>query len=226
MHTVTEADAASGRYSAWQVVLPLPGTDVRMPTTAEGAFFSQWLQFDGIDPACPALERGAMRREYEGLTAEGSMDSQATAAWEAAAEEEEAANWFILPGDSRALLLRPRKMSWAVVRTDDEGSSSDAEGGEHRPRCRPAVVHARHRSRNRKAGVVPAAAATSAADDTACDPASAGPATSTATEPHAGSESVRVEFDLPPGAYATMALREVSKHQRPASRLTHIRFDL
>ena len=36
--------------------------------------------------------------------------------------------------------------------------------------------------------------------------------------------SVTVQFDLPPGAYATMALREATKERPPAARLAHIRF--
>lgn len=36
---------------------------------------------------------------------------------------------------------------------------------------------------------------------------------------------VAVRFDLPPGAYATMALREVMKERPAPSRLGHIRFD-
>jgi tRNA(Glu) U13 pseudouridine synthase TruD len=35
---------------------------------------------------------------------------------------------------------------------------------------------------------------------------------------------VQLQFDLPPGAYATMALREASKELRPPSRTSHIRF--
>ena len=39
-----------------------------------------------------------------------------------------------------------------------------------------------------------------------------------------GETSVALQFDLPPGAYATVALREVSKERAPASRCGHIRF--
>lgn len=35
---------------------------------------------------------------------------------------------------------------------------------------------------------------------------------------------VRLVFDLPPGSYATMALREVMKPMPPPARLGHVRF--
>ena len=40
-----------------------------------------------------------------------------------------------------------------------------------------------------------------------------------------GTLDVTVRFDLPPGAYATMALREVMKLHPAPSRLGHIRFE-
>lgn len=208
VHMVTRDEAASGTYSAWHVVLPLPGTEVRMPATSEGHFYTQWLRFDGIDPFYPAVERGATRSEiggscppeeedqapvepYEddgdesrsdgGGVADVMVDedgaSTVASTWTAAEEEEEASNWFVLPGDYRALLLKPRHLSWQVL----EGRSP------------------------------PDARAEAARDE---------------AEGAARAEtSVRLEFDLPPGAYATMALREASKARRPASRMTHIRFD-
>ena len=38
-------------------------------------------------------------------------------------------------------------------------------------------------------------------------------------------EHVRIQFDLPPGAYATMALREAMRTNPAPSRAGHIRFD-
>ena len=35
---------------------------------------------------------------------------------------------------------------------------------------------------------------------------------------------VQVQFDLPPGAYATMALREIQRETPPATKARHIRF--
>ena len=60
--------------------------------------------------------------------------------------------------------------------------------------------------------LVPAAAVRAAALEATIE-------TSTAVE-----TDVELQFDLPPGAYATMALREAIKERPPASTLRHIRF--
>ena len=83
----------------------------------------------------------------------------------------------MLPGDYRALLLKPRKMTWRFVDDLVNEASPEVEG----------------------------------ADDCAAPV-------------QQDSTSVEVQFDLPPGAYATMALREASKERLPASRQAHIRF--
>ena len=153
VHMVTAEEEESKAYKARQIVLPLPGSEVKLPETPEGTFYAQALRFDGIDPFAPAIERGATRRDPESNAVEmAPMDDDG--------------NWFVLPGDYRALLLRPRNMSWEMLPEEDEGEQQQSDN----------------------------------------------------------ERSVALKFDLPPGAYATMALREASKERAPASRVGHIRF--
>ena len=158
VHFVTAEEAAAGTYSARRIVLPLPGAAI--PAGAFDGFYAQMLDFDGIDPHAPALECGAH-------------------------EDPTKSAWLELQGDYRSLILRPRRMTWEVVRTPV------AESSAHDP------------------GMAEAA------------PPELEPAPGTATLPPL---DVLAEFDLPAGAYATQALREVQKLHRPASRQSHIRF--
>jgi tRNA(Glu) U13 pseudouridine synthase TruD len=157
---------------------------------------AQMLEMDDIDPYAPSLERGAKA----GTTAEEEEDAD---------EEADVDNWFELQGDYRPLLLRPQNMSWEVVRDALQGSrvpegAHGADAGSPPPREHDAFP-CEARTPTRDAG------------DSARDEPHGIPASCTA--------DVLVRFDLLPGAYATMALREIQKPTPPPTRTMHIRFD-
>jgi tRNA pseudouridine13 synthase len=50
---LTAAEAASGKYTAWDIVLPQPGFDVEYPKNAIGAFYAEFMGSEkggGLDP--------------------------------------------------------------------------------------------------------------------------------------------------------------------------------
>jgi tRNA(Glu) U13 pseudouridine synthase TruD len=110
-------------------------------------------------------------------------------------------NWVSLHGDYRALLLRPQHLHWRYHEPAPGAAPAPAGSA-----GAPATTRA--------------AAAAAAAPDPAAD-APAAPADGSAA-PEGGGD-VTMQFDLPPGAYATMALREVMR-MTPAPSLGHIRF--
>lgn len=182
VHVVTAEEASTGAYRATRVVLPLPGVGTRFPSTPDGSLYAQMLRLDGIDPHDVALERRALHTDAtspdDGTdpTADAYADAMdGDAAMACDAWDEEDSNWMRLQGDYRALLLRPRNMSWHMLQPTTPRSRCDSE-------------------------------------------------THTEPGPDAPATDVALQFDLPPGAYATMALREVIKEHPPPSRQAHIRF--
>ena len=98
------------------------------------------------------------------------------ASLELAASSDEGDSTLELQGDYRALLLRPKAMSWEFLQSCQKKCKGTPD------------VQTQNISGNTH------------------------------------SRDLSIQFDLPPGAYATMALREVSKLQPPPSRSGHIRF--
>ena len=112
-------------------------------------------------------------------------------------------NWMVLQGDYRHLLLRPDGMRWKVLSPLSTDSMADGAGDV--ASCRTAADCA-------------------ASAQTTSSPSPDG-RPKDEREPPTDSLEVAVRFDLPPGAYATMALREAMKLHPPPSRLGHIRFE-
>ncbi|EOD16794.1 hypothetical protein EMIHUDRAFT_464264 [Emiliania huxleyi CCMP1516] len=113
-----------------------------------------------------------------------------------------------LLGSYRRLLLRPRRMSWELLQASSHETHRDSRemSGQlpswQLPKgARREAVEGQRMEAAATVGMLDA----SAEGEATCD--------------------VAVQFDLPPGAYATMALREVMKTQPPPARLRHIRFD-
>ena len=216
VHMVTAAEAAAKTYSVRRVVLPLPGRDIRMPRTAVGAFYSSYVSMDGIDPYAPSLERSstlqpvdeAQGAEAEVTDEEEEVEAQAEAEAEATEEETTAEEEATVEEEQ---LTEGEAWNWLTLQGD----------------YRPLILRPRNMTwkvcelsddsplegRAHAKGQASAAAA-----------ASLLPQGEGADGCEGGQRGVLVQFDLPPGAYATMALREVQKPTRPPSRQAHIRF--
>ena len=177
VHEVSAAEASSAAYSAYEVVLPLPGVAVRFPRCEVGRLYRSLLAHDGVDADDVGLEVSA------------------------SADPSDPASWMPLCGDYRPILLRPRGLRWSTAaaatraprRCDDETNADAGAGAE-------------------------SSASDADADTSAAPPAEVSPAPESEKR-----VDVSVDFDLPPGAYASMALREVSKTVPPPM-TGHIRF--
>ena len=139
-------------------------------------------------------------------------------------------NWFDVQGDYRALLLRPRQMQWRIITpaakaaarvrgTSSGTTEAEAQGGPLMAAAAGTMRQgARGSKRSRDGGCTAGTRRTvdSVARDAAAEAAAAS---------HGLDETdVALQFDLPPGAYATMALREAIKDRPPTSTQRHIRF--
>ena len=224
IHVVTAAEAQSQAYSARRVVLPLPGSDILMPRTAEGTLYAAMLRFDGVDPYTVALECAALRRDGGGCRGGRGGDRGAAAAasgcgeeaegeWEEEEKwEEEAEEWQEEWGEQEAWEEEAwEEEAWEGHKEkQEEGSNWFELQGDYRALLlRPRGIKWRTHlpPGGTEAGADAEVKAAAAADAVAVE-----------------ETDVELQLDLPPGAYATMALREVSKERPPASRQRHIRF--
>ena len=146
----------------------------------------------------PRTETGNLYRQM--LWHDG-LDPEAPAI-ERSASREDDDNWMLLQGDYRQLLLRPLNMTWQLLPNakqspQDQPPASPLPHGPHSGLC----------SNGSGSAVVEVdhSAKTAALAETI---------------------DVAVQFDLPAGAYATMALREAMQPRPlPSRRLGHIRFE-
>ena len=225
VHVVTAEEAAAGVYSVRRVVLPLPGRLIEMPRTAVGRFYSQLLDLDGVET--PSLERAAKR-------ARSGAEAQADAAHVGAREEEEeqegpwesdvadhgTSDMDANNDDAAAEGKDPSDAAWQEqamdeVQADSDPSSSSSDSwswfelnGDYRPLLL--------RPRRMTWQVMDAVSLDEISEFKNLSSVTAGSAL--------GMHDVFLQFDLPPGAYATIALREVQKENPAPTRKTHIRF--
>ena len=227
VHVVTAEEAAAGTYSVRRVVLPLPGRLIEMPRTAVGRFYSQLLDLDGVET--PSLERSAKRAR---CAAEAPADGAHVGAREEEEEEEEeeegpwesdvadhgASNMDADNDDAAAEGKELPDAAWQAmdeVHADSDPSSSSSDSwswfelnGDYRPLLL--------RPRRMTWQVKDAVSLNEISEFKNLSLVTAGSAL--------GAHDVFLQFDLPPGAYATIALREVQKENPAPTRKTHIRF--
>ncbi|KXZ46445.1 hypothetical protein GPECTOR_43g881 [Gonium pectorale] len=208
VRVVSAADAAAGRYSVYDVVLPLPGTEVLYPQHETGHFMRQAAAEAGVDLAQPSASSGPAPREL---------------------------SFASLTGDYRRLLHRPADFSYALKRytdpNDDSLVETDLERLQRGPPPPPyppppplppppagatietaAEAAAPPAANPSTSGTTTAAAAAaptpSAAAAAAGSAAAAGGVAVTGSGPRLGLE---LRFRLPASCYATMLLRELMK---------------
>lgn len=169
VRVLSQADIDGGAFSIFDVLLPLPGTQVTYPTNAAGACFVSLMAEDGLDP------RDMDRRVRE----------------------------HALTGSYRKLVVRPADASHELLCYSDPaaqlGSTDLDVPSAAAPPAAPSAPSSAPEASSDTAACAPAVAATEAR-------APGAPAVERAVL-----HAVRLEFTLPAGCYATMALRELCK---------------
>ncbi|KAG2486127.1 hypothetical protein HYH03_015221 [Edaphochlamys debaryana] len=197
---VTEEDERSGRYSVFDVVLPLPGTQVHYPQHETGAEMRRLALEAGVDleAACAAASASGAAGGGRGGGGGGR----------GAAHE---LSFASLTGDYRRLLHKPGNFSAQLKRyldpNDDSLAPTDLELLNRQPSTAPPVT----------VTVTAAADASSdppgagAADGTTPEAAAAGAGAGVAVSGEGPLLALSLRFRLPPSCYATMLLRELMK---------------
>jgi tRNA pseudouridine13 synthase len=229
VHVVTAEEAAAGTYSVRRVVLPLPGRLIEMPRTAVGRFYSQLLDLDGVET--PSLERSAKRArcgaeapaddDHVGARVEAEEEEEEEeeeGPWESDVADHGASNMDADNDDAAAEGKELPDAAWQAmdeVHADSDPSSSSSDSwswfelnGDYRPLLL--------RPRRMTWQVKDAVSLNEISEFKNLSLVTAGSAL--------GAHDVFLQFDLPPGAYATIALREVQKENPAPTRKTHIRF--
>jgi tRNA pseudouridine13 synthase len=191
IHVVTADDIAQNKFSFTDVILPLPGYDVSLPRHATGEFYESLLHEDG-------------------LTLSHFRD--------------QVPPQFRTRGTYRRVIQRAHNFTWKIIsylEPDDELATTEFSSGKltlyDRAVCSHQITVSAY-------NVFAAAAAPSRkrprdSDAVDLDSLSSAPITpsSPAAPPqgeggsHASRRALALRFSLPPGAYATMLLRELTK---------------
>lgn len=169
VRAITEADIESNKFSICDVILPLPGTDIMLPTNLIGQYYHDLFAKDGL-----------------------SIDSY-----------KECSVQYRLSGAYRRMIQFPKDFKWSIVYYQDPNAELVS------------TEFTSMKTREGKMGSIFSMASTDNSPGTTIDMAS-GAATneSVITKENSNSNSIRaaiVSFILPPGTYATMMLRELTK---------------
>ena len=205
---VSAADVAAGTYSIEDVILPLPGNAIHLPTNDTAAYYSSLLVADGISldyfgsKACPVQFR--MKGTYRRI-----MQSAHRLTWKISmySNMDDEINVTELRALDHTLPLskkRQREVNAAEASSTDAVSTATASA--HIDGNAPKVLKTEEASTAVAAlpiiAPTPAVTATTIADHTTDT------ATTTATSTRT---ALSINFSLPPGTYATMLLRELTK---------------
>ena len=200
IHIVTAEDVAAGRYSITDIVLPLPGWDVTLPENDVGSYYLQLLADDGISFAT------------------FSRCSQ----------------FYRTSGAYRRVIQSPQRLEWEIVSYSDPDEEIAETELARFNRCLPD----RQRQRISEAGFTSSDCASSAkinvdgVSDTAVRTSESSDTAhhavvaqdqpeqkheqfsslpSPPSLPQSQLKALKLQFTLPPGTYATMLLRELTK---------------
>ncbi|KAF9872638.1 pseudouridine synthase [Colletotrichum karsti] len=203
---LTAEEAASGRYTIHDVVLPSPGHAVVYPTNALGEFYTTFMRDNGgLDPA-KMLRR---HREFSlpGAYRKFAVRFLAEPAFEVRAYEDD--NEQMHPTDMD--LIRARRGGDQASSSKKRGREGEEDDGANKKAKTETEEAPAEEVKTETGAEVPAAEAGSDVkmeDAAVAQPEKAEPEESK-VEPATKKTAVVVTFQLPKSAYATVALREL-----------------
>ncbi|PSC67745.1 multisubstrate pseudouridine synthase 7 [Micractinium conductrix] len=211
VHVVTAAEAAAGTYSIDDVVLPLPGSQTRMPEHATAGVYASLAAADGI--SLDSSPHGAQEFSVTALAGAYRRVLHRPTDLEFELLHYSHPDADLATTDLQQLLAAQQEQRAQRAQGQASGAATAAPAGP------AAVAAAAEPATAGPTAAVPTAAGPTAAVAAASEPAAAAQPAEAAASPAAAAPSagggrylgLQLSFTLPASCYATMLIRELTK---------------